>query len=115
MFPTGWPGLGLLLLRVGLAAPLLLDALTYGKTLELWLLIALWVLSLMLCIGVLTPLASLLAVIARYFMPGEPATLVIIGTALYASALALVGPGAYSIDRYCFGRRRVVLLLEDQD
>jgi len=71
MFPTGWPGVGLVLLRVAVAAPLLLDVLTYGKTLELWLLIALWGLSLILCIGVLTPLASVLAVIARCLIPGR--------------------------------------------
>jgi len=124
-FPAGWPGLGLLLLRTiagGAAATqggIYLAHATEPTA-------GTWVLGLVAIIGGL-------AVIAGFFTPGaavamSTATLVIAATWIPPAgatfrmdrvaailvivdglALALLGPGAHSIDAYRFGRREIVL------
>jgi len=118
MFPPGWPGLGLVLLRVSVAVPVLLD--TYGNRNELpgWALIALAVLSATLSVGFLTPMVAVLALVVRLVSlksvsAGSEAAICM--TILSALALAMVGPGAYSIDAFRFGRRLVVLPPHDPD
>jgi uncharacterized membrane protein YphA (DoxX/SURF4 family) len=69
-----------------------------------------WVLAACLCVGLLTRLGAALAAVASLlgmFMssPAEAATLAA-GT-LQAAALALLGPGAYSVDARLFGHRLV--------
>ncbi len=114
MFPAGWPGFGLVLLRVTVAAPLFLDGLNYWKTWALWSVIALLMLSIMLSLGVFTPLASLLAATAECLVPAPPGTTLLMVRILDAAALMLLGPGAYSLDGYRFGRRLVVLPPDEQ-
>jgi uncharacterized membrane protein YphA (DoxX/SURF4 family) len=111
-FPDGWPGLGLLLLRISVALPALLN--TYGawEPSPGWALIALVLLSAALSVGFLTPMVALLSLLLRLVGPaslsaGTEGTLYI--TILGALALAMLGPGAYSIDAYRYGRRLVVL------
>jgi uncharacterized membrane protein YphA (DoxX/SURF4 family) len=65
-----------------------------------------------LCVGFLTPIGAILAVLFHVLAWSSPS----IGSAgttaialLDALALAMLGPGAYSIDAYRFGRRVVVL------
>jgi hypothetical protein len=110
MFPPGWPGLGLVLLRISVAAPMILDACATPEEMPGWALGALVLLSATLSVGFLTPMAALLALTVRVVGPAgwgdEVATCMAILSAL---ALALLGPGAYSIDAYRFGRRVVVL------
>jgi uncharacterized membrane protein YphA (DoxX/SURF4 family) len=109
MFPTGWPGLGLMLLRMAVSAPLLRDGLYYWNTLALWVVIGLLVLSIMLFLGALTPVASLFAATAECAIRATPGYSLSMALILNALALMLLGPGAYSLDGYCFGRRVVVL------
>lgn len=108
MFPTGWPGLGLVLLRIAVIEPLLIDGLNYWRTWELWFLVAVPALSLMLLLGLITPVVSIAAAAAEFAVSAAPCAL-IYPRILDAVALTLLGPGAYSLDRYCFGRRIVVL------
>jgi len=65
-----------------------------------------------LCVGFLTPMVAILALLFHALAWSSPS----IGSAgttaiavLDALALAMLGPGAYSIDAYRFGRRVVVL------
>jgi hypothetical protein len=112
MFPPGWPGLGLVLLRVSVAVSVLHDTYDTQKELPGWTLIALAVLSVTLSAGFLTPMVAVLALVVRLVSligvsgGGEGG---ICMTILSALALAMLGPGAYSIDACRFGRRVVVL------
>jgi hypothetical protein len=106
-FPSGWPGIGLLLLRVSVAAACLL-AYIQCETRAAWVLPTLIPMSACLCAGALTPLAAVLAVAleltAAANLHVNGAGLMII-TIIDAAALALLGPGAYSLDARRFGRR----------
>ncbi len=110
-FPTGGPGAGLLLLRLAVLTRLLLDSL--GGAPPSWcLLLLLTLLTVLLGLGLLTPLAA--AVCAAYqalslfnnWASAGPAPAVAVFGAL---ALLLLGPGAYALDARLFGRRRLLL------
>ena len=67
-----------------------------------------------LCAGFLKPLVALLAVgvqLLRFFS-SNASLLCLSATVLNTVALALLGPGAYSVDALLFGRR---LLLTNRD
>ena len=112
MFPLGWPGLALLLLRGSVAAAVLLEAFTHRQGLSGWMLAALALLCACLCAGFLTPIVAILTVLfhvvaySSLHIDGAGMTAIAL---LNALALAMLGPGAYSIDAYRFGRRVVVL------
>jgi putative oxidoreductase len=114
-FPGQWPGLGLLLLRLAQAVSSMLDVRLYpwgsGEGVALTTLFAQLVASGLLALGLWTPLAGvLLAVLESYrviaggSIDGRPAVLAVIGL-----SLAMLGPGAWSIDARLFGRRRIDL------
>lgn len=121
-FPHGLPGIGLLVLRITIAAKLFVEASScmldpQGLKLGVCLL-SLFALGIgtSFVLGFLTQVAagvSVLAAAAVYLY--HPAWLSsflnlpspdTIGVAL---AIALMGPGAISLDAYLFGRRRIVI------
>jgi len=112
IFPSGWPGVALLLLRGSVALAVLLPAYGHDQALPGLALLALILLSATLCAGFLTPVVAVLAAAVHLAaalsvsMGNDGATVVVIVDAL---ALALLGPGAYSIDARRFGRRLVEL------
>jgi hypothetical protein len=122
-FPSGAPGAGLLLLRAaaGLAALWLgIESLSgqEEQALRVWLAVAGALASgLSLLLGLLTPGAGALAAClgVSLLLGGLPvahgshdlllASLLIV----VALAIVLLGPGAYSLDAYLFGRREIVI------
>ena len=111
MFPRGAPGIALVVLRFAVAATLwtvgpLACLSPAGMTLALILV------GIPLCLGLLTPAAAVVcaalhvATLACGDLEQAPSAVVAIAN---ASALALLGPGAYSIDCRLFGRRVFVV------
>ena len=114
-FPGGWPGVGLLLLRVAAAAPLLPEAVPLfsgdyrGMVLPFRLLETAGGVFLLLGLG--TPIAAALQVftegwlafVGGTFSPNHGAL------ALMGLALMMLGPGQYSVDRRLYGRKRIEL------
>ena len=105
VYPTGLPGVGLLLLRIGVGA-----ALAWRLTLDD---LVSAVGGALLVAGFLTPLVALamaafLAISAYRLSPPVPelSILLLIGG---CASLALLGPGARSIDAHIFGRREIVI------
>ncbi|MBA0448264.1 hypothetical protein [Stenotrophomonas maltophilia] len=94
MFPDRGPGIGLLWLRLCLAAALCMPGTHVGGWSTLYLLAVP-----MLVAGAVTPLAALTAAVGLFAQqaPWPQAVLPL--------ALLMVGPGAYSVDARLFGRR----------
>jgi uncharacterized membrane protein YphA (DoxX/SURF4 family) len=128
-FPLALPGFGLLLLRVALAALLVIEGATRALTAfatrapDLGALshgLTLIVLGLPVALGFLTPIVHLTVAIVEtialasgvvmfgsgWWQAAGQATLLQIVIAL---AIAMTGPGAYSIDCRLFGRREIVI------
>jgi hypothetical protein len=110
MFPDGAAGLGLLCVRLSVIATLILGVqLTQpGSQLVMW---ATGILGLLLGVGFATPIcASICCLVEAYILlstrGAAPGCVSV--SALVALALALLGPGAYSIDARLFGRKIVV-------
>ena len=123
-FPSGAPGLGLLLLRLAVAVRLFdhSTACLFGGAEStgarvVGMLAAMT--AVLLVLGLMTPVSGALAAAAaaglalsvlpsparNAFALGVPA----VALTLAAAALALIGPGAYSVDAGLFGRREITI------
>jgi len=112
MFPGGWPGAGLLVLRLAAAIPLLLEGGSgfwgaphnglYARF------IAISVGSLLL-VGLWTPVAGGLQAIFEVWtiVAGGTAPSMNILLAALGVSLVMLGPGAWSVDARLFGRKRI--------
>ena len=105
-FPSGPPGVGLFLLRTSVAAALVLSF-SWSQGIPLAAVSLAWLLCLALWVGFYTPIAASLAFVAQGILLClrllSPEASVV--PLLDALALALLGPGAYSLDARRFGRR----------
>jgi uncharacterized membrane protein YphA (DoxX/SURF4 family) len=124
-FPAGFPGIGLLLLRVVVGATLVghgVLCLVSSERVTLLVLVSFAVLSLSgvcLLIGFLTPILSLLAClenlgIAFSWFPLQllspfESKLALAPVIAISAAIALLGPGAFSLDARLFGWKEIVI------
>lgn len=112
MFPYGGPGVALLILRVSVAGTLYTNIANHFEWFHIHLLFAAaLVMCLSLCLGLLTPFFSLIAcavAVANIVSGPHPDCLASVVPLLDALALALMGPGAYSLDAQRFGRREII-------
>lgn len=111
MFPHGWPGFALLLLRVAVAIALLMENYSHGQRLSGGVQVTAILVALVILMGYLTPIVTAIALALHgsiWLALGVESIGVAVVFCLDAIALALLGPGAYSLDSYRFGRRLVV-------
>ena len=107
MFASGWPGTGLLVLRLALCGFLLQCASTGRTTTAMRCLEA--IAALLITVGLWTPIAGLLtALLELWTAISNHQVWPFLLAASVGVALSLVGPGAFSIDGHRFGRKRVV-------
>jgi putative oxidoreductase len=114
-FARGWPGAGLLLMRMVAGITLIdrgLTRLWSDPAIQLTILSALGIgAALLLLAGLWTPIVgNLIAVIElwnAFSRSGDPSAHVLLAT--LGLSLALLGPGAWSVDARLFGWKRIDL------
>lgn len=112
-FPNGWPGAGLLLLRVACTCPVILDGFSAlsGSSASDAVSIRLGGLlpATLLLLGLYTPVAALLQMLLEIslilVMPSLAS--LHLTRALISVALMGLGPGAWSVDARIYGRKRI--------
>jgi hypothetical protein len=112
-FAGGWPGIGLILMRlvagfalVSSAGPALLSSPAIPVTILSVLLVAA---AILLIIGLFSPIVgTLVALIETCRLVTIPEDrLVYLLVATFGAALAMLGPGLWSIDAHLFGWKRI--------
>jgi putative oxidoreductase len=113
-FPNGWPGTGLLLLRLTAGLSMVIRGMSEAQVLAplvAQILACTGVVGgILILIGLWTPVAASAATLLELWIVFSRTGLsetAILPAALTAS-LAMLGPGAWSIDAGLYGRRRVV-------
>lgn len=112
-FANGWPGIGLLLLRLLTATVLFHSVVThFGQPIPHTSTVLRIVgagAGLLLLAGLWTPLAgtliALLEVWITFSFAADPLIHIVLAT--LGATLAMIGPGAWSIDARLFGRKRI--------
>lgn len=116
-FPNGWPGFGLLLLRVGLSSHLIFIAVSdlsarSSEPIALGMNLAAAVGAIFLLAGVWTPILGALVAIDEALIalslhsPGLEHIWIHGYLAVMSASVSMLGPGAWSIDARRYGRRR---------
>lgn len=112
-FARGWPGAGLLLLRLVAAIGLLCQALLpsgTGQSVQSVIFVVLAIgVGVLLLLGLWTPIAGILTALfelRNVFSRCDNLWICILLGALGA-ALAMIGPGAWSVDARLFGWKRI--------
>jgi uncharacterized membrane protein YphA (DoxX/SURF4 family) len=124
-FPDGWPGVGLLILRVAVAVHAIamgLSALmgSNGAASTVWGLgLVAIIVGIVFLVGLLTPIAGFVLTLGysidsvALFLSIDPSKHANAFTTLYLAvmsiAVALLGPGAFSADARLFGRLEIII------
>ena len=117
-FPNEWPGAGLLLLRLAEGIPSVVDgairALASGVTVAA-LPYAVDILSgLLLIVGFWTPIGGVLQALVEFSSALSGSGYEHIVRGMIGLSVAMLGPGAWSVDARLFGRKRIdVTVLKD--
>lgn len=112
-FARGWPGAGLLLMRLGATIALLDQAVINLRIGDPLATAAQGVLSagagILLLAGLCTPIAGALVVVIElrnaFTQSGDPWLHIVLAT--LAAGLTILGPGAWSVDARLFGWKRI--------
>lgn len=112
-FANGWPGRGLLLLRLLTAAVLLRSTITHigvaASAASIVLQIIAACAGILLLAGLWTPVAgtvlALVELCVVFLAGGEPLVCIILAT--LGATLGMIGPGAWSVDARLFGRKHI--------
>jgi hypothetical protein len=114
-YADGWPGAGLLFMRLIVGTTLLghgIETLHHAPTLRVSVLCVLAIIAgLLLLVGFRTSVAGMVLAATEAWRavagPGDPWIHVLLGT--LAAGIAMIGPGAWSIDSYLSGWKRVTI------
>ena len=116
-FPSGWPGVGLLLLRALVAATLISQTLTYVgsanlNVLSICLAVLAFVIAACFLLGLMTPIIAIVIGLSTIALAGSSVfqlTQPVLNLIVLTTAIGLLGPGAFSLDARMFGRREILI------
>jgi len=112
-FAAGWPGKGLLLQRLVTAAALIYHGIVDLREVHQFALIAPQLIAagagMLLLVGLWTPaVGTVIAIVEAWIVlwrPGDPWVPIML--AALGATLAMIGPGAWSVDARLFGRKHI--------